>query len=54
MAHLDVKGREVAVLLSHCNSAANHEIAESNSEANSILAARLNIFLCASACQFFN
>lgn len=40
-------------LSDHC-SAANHEIAESNSKANSSLAVRLNILLGVSACQFFN
>lgn len=35
----------------HCR-AANHEIAESNSKANSSLAVRLNILLGISACQF--
>lgn len=37
-----------------CSSAANHEIAESNSKANSSVAVRLNILLGVSACQFFN
>lgn len=54
MMLLDAERSEVAVLLSHSHNAANHEIAERNSQANSILAVRLNILLCVSACQFFN